>query len=126
MDKLREALRPNDKAVASADRRERRGSARLSVSIEKVPLFKGVSSAVLEDIGKALLPVRLQAGDYAVREGDVAKEMLFVISGTIEVVGKDGQVFATGERIISFLFVNFRLCCCYVAIVFSSSLFFFF
>lgn len=64
--------------------------------IEKVPLFRGASDAVIRDIVVELRPHVFVPGDMIVRSGEVGDRMYFISRGAVEVVSDDGrEVFAS-------------------------------
>lgn len=60
--------------------------------IEKVPIFKGASSAFIKDIILNLEPVVFTPGDYIVRKGDLGYDMFFISKGSVDVVSEDGSI----------------------------------
>lgn len=64
--------------------------------IEKVPIFKGASNAMLEEIILNLEPTIYTPKDYIVKEGDIGYDMFFIKKGSVDVVNSDGSIkFAT-------------------------------
>ncbi len=64
--------------------------------IQKVPLFEGAASDLIEQIVMNLQPVVYTPGDYIFRKGAVGDNMFFISRGTVEVVSEDGHtVYAT-------------------------------
>jgi voltage-gated potassium channel len=64
--------------------------------IEKVPLFKGASPLLIEDIVTNLRAVVYLPGDSIVRKGELGEDMFFISQGSVNVVSEDGAtVYAT-------------------------------
>ena len=64
--------------------------------LEKVPIFRGASDDLLQQIVLNLKPEVFTPGDYIFREGEIGTGMYFISRGSVEVVSKDGQtIFAT-------------------------------
>lgn len=59
--------------------------------IEKVPLFKGASPALIEEIVTNLRAVVYLPGDHIVRKGEVGEDMYFISQGSVKVVSEDGK-----------------------------------
>ncbi|MEO8431593.1 MAG: cyclic nucleotide-binding domain-containing protein [Acidobacteriota bacterium] len=77
------------RAIAAAlDRIEQTANAR--PSIETIPLFSGVPREELVSVLRAVQPIRLAAGQSAVREGDAGDSLYLVVSGTLAATTGDG------------------------------------
>jgi voltage-gated potassium channel len=64
--------------------------------LEKVPIFRGASDDLLQQIVLNLKPEVFTPGDYIFREGEIGTGMYFISRGSVEVVSKDGKtIFAT-------------------------------
>jgi len=64
--------------------------------IAKVPIFKGASESLIEQIVINLESIVFTPGDYVFKQGDVGDSMYFISRGSVEVVSKDGKtVYAT-------------------------------
>ena len=64
--------------------------------LEKVPIFRGASDDLLQQIVLNLKPEVFTPGDYIFRAGEIGTGMYFISRGSVEVVSKDGQtIFAT-------------------------------
>ncbi len=64
--------------------------------LEKVPIFKGASDELLQQIILNLKPEVFTPRDYIFREGEIGGGMYFISRGSVEVVSKDGRnIFAT-------------------------------
>jgi voltage-gated potassium channel len=59
--------------------------------ISKVPIFKGASESLIEQIVINLESVVFTPGDYVFKQGDIGDTMYFISQGSVEVVSKDGQ-----------------------------------
>jgi thioredoxin reductase (NADPH) len=69
-----------------------------------IPIFSTLSPAALEDVARAAADIHLNAGEYAVYEGEPAA-LFVVIEGTIEVVKLvDGVERKLGMRAAGNLF----------------------
>jgi voltage-gated potassium channel len=62
--------------------------------IEKIPLFNEADPRFIREIALHLKSVVLTPGDCVFSEGDVGKEMFFVVKGELEVLTKEGQRLA--------------------------------
>jgi hypothetical protein len=72
--------------AASAARRERGSAADLRLNrLAGLPLFAGVPAAALEAVAVRLEPVRVEAGEVVIREGDVADRFYLIERGTYAV-----------------------------------------
>jgi voltage-gated potassium channel len=60
--------------------------------IEKVPIFKGASTAFIKEIIMNMIPVVYTPGDYIVVKGEIGDEMYFINTGSVDVVSEDEQV----------------------------------
>ena len=56
--------------------------------IAKVPFFTGLPSNVLNDFVSVLKVTNFKQGDYVFSEGDEAKEMYFIIQGSVKILKK--------------------------------------
>ncbi|MBX7058539.1 MAG: ion transporter [Leptospirales bacterium] len=64
--------------------------------IQKVPLFKGASPDLIQQIVLSLRPAVFTPGDYVFRKGELGADMFFISRGAVEVVSEDGRtVYAT-------------------------------
>lgn len=64
--------------------------------IEKVPLFKGASPLLIEEIVTNLRAAVYLPGDYIIRKGELGEDMFFISQGSVSVVSEDETtVYAT-------------------------------
>ncbi|MFA6506038.1 MAG: cyclic nucleotide-binding domain-containing protein [Treponemataceae bacterium] len=64
--------------------------------IEKVPLFKGAGSALIEEIVTNMRAVVYLPGDYIIKKGELGEDMFFISQGSVNVVSEDEKtVYAT-------------------------------
>ena len=59
--------------------------------LEKLPMFYGADVSALLEINRYLATTVATKGEYVARDGDLAREMHFVISGEIHVLTPDRQ-----------------------------------
>lgn len=59
--------------------------------IEKVSFLKGASRELIQDLCTELKPIVYTPGDVIVRAGDQGRHIYFINSGTVEVIGDDGE-----------------------------------
>jgi CRP/FNR family transcriptional regulator, cyclic AMP receptor protein len=64
--------------------------------LASVPLFRGMSSKELRDIGKATVELKIDEGTEFVTQGDVGREAFVVVEGTAEVI-RNGKTIAELE-----------------------------
>lgn len=57
----------------------------------KVDLFKALSPESRAEIAAVMKPMTISAGTKIVKVGDVAREMFFVLSGTVSIVDSDNH-----------------------------------
>ena len=77
------------RAIAAAlDRSEQAANARPSIG--EIPLFSGVPGEELVSVLRHVEPIRLGAGQAAVREGDAGDSLFLVVSGTLAVTTGNG------------------------------------
>jgi len=64
--------------------------------IEKVPIFRGASEDLVQQIVMNLKPIVFTPGDFIFRQGEIGTSMFFISRGSVEVVSVDGRtVYAT-------------------------------
>lgn len=66
--------------------------------VRKVPLFSNSGEMFMDEICTFLNHTLLLKGYYAVRRGEIGKEMFFIGSGSVEVLNSGSQVIATLEK----------------------------
>ena len=59
--------------------------------LTKVDLFKGLSTESRAEIAAQMKQLTIAAGTKVVKVGDVAREMFFVLSGTVRIVDSDNR-----------------------------------
>lgn len=59
--------------------------------LQKIPFFNRADNVFLDEISLLLKPRLAEPGDYLFREGEVGKEMFFVLHGQLEVIAADGK-----------------------------------
>ncbi len=62
--------------------------------IEKVPLFSGANPNFLREISVLLKPELSSPGEFLFHADDTGKEMYFILTGELEVIGKNGNIDA--------------------------------
>ena len=62
--------------------------------MNQVPLFSGLSKAEIRSLKRLMTAVNVNAGKTVVREGDVGREFMIILSGTAS-VSRLGNKFAT-------------------------------
>ncbi|KAJ3128434.1 Kinesin-like protein kif27 [Nowakowskiella sp. JEL0407] len=62
--------------------------------VKKVPLFSNTDAHFQNSVTFRIKPLMVLNGWYVFRKGDEGEEMYFVKSGTVEIVGESGQIFA--------------------------------
>lgn len=60
--------------------------------IEKVPIFKGASNSMLEEIILNLEPAIYTPQDFIVKAGDIGYDMFFIKKGSVDVTSTDGSI----------------------------------
>ncbi len=68
-------------------------------SVEKIPLFQSAGEEFIKDIALHLKPVVFTPGDYVFKEGEIGKEMYFVVQGNLRVMNEDKTIttFTDGD-----------------------------
>lgn len=62
--------------------------------MNQVPLFSGLSKAEINSLKRLMTAVSINSGKTIVREGDVGREFMIILSGTAS-VSRQGNKFAT-------------------------------
>ena len=62
--------------------------------MKQVPLFSGLSKTEIDSLKKLMTAVNIHSGKTVVREGDVGREFMIILSGTAS-VSREGSKFAT-------------------------------
>ena len=65
--------------------------------MKQVPLFSGLSKTEIDSLKKLMTAVNIHSGKTVVREGDVGREFMIILSGTAS-VSREGSKFATFLR----------------------------
>lgn len=60
--------------------------------LKKIPLFSGCSKKELDQVAQIVTPLRIAAGTTFIREGDLARELMIIESGTAEVTRQGEKV----------------------------------
>jgi len=66
----------------------------LAQFLARVPLFSALDASLLEEVAATASEIRVRAGDWLFHEGDAGEAMYVVRAGRIEIVDRDGKVFA--------------------------------
>lgn len=62
--------------------------------VKSCPFFEYCGMAILRDMAQSLIPQLYSSGDTVVEIGDMGQEMYLIQSGSMEVLGPDGTVYA--------------------------------
>jgi glucose-6-phosphate 1-dehydrogenase len=63
-------------------------------TLERVPLFRGGDPLFLSQVGTALRPRAVSAGEIIIKKGDPGSEMYLICRGEVEVLDRAGKVLA--------------------------------
>jgi len=63
--------------------------------LRKVPLFEGTDEHAVRDIARALQPCYFLPNDRVVRRGELGSRMYFIRTGSLDVLGAQGEVLST-------------------------------
>ena len=66
----------------------------LPYEMNQVPMFSGLSKAEINSLQRLMTAVSINSGKTVVREGDVGREFMIILSGTAS-VSRQGNKFAT-------------------------------